>query len=245
MALFLKCLAALIVLLLVWGGCVALRARALLAQTSLLEAKADRFSKDYYLGNPADPPALYAVLGDSTAEGVGADNLEQTYPYAVAAAYAKDGNYVHVLNFAVSGARAADVERSQIPRLKGLSPLWVLLAVGANDATHLTPAASYAASLDGINAALQATGAKVLVATTPDTGRIPALPFPYNVITRSYAKRQNRQAAAIFPLTSITVDLFNDGALDAGRDPGLYAADRFHPSSKGYAVWAKLFVTRR
>jgi lysophospholipase L1-like esterase len=60
---------------------------------------------------------------------------------------------------------------------------------------------------------------------------------------RSLARNQNRWLKSHVDNYNVKlVDIYAEGKLDYNKDPGLYASDRFHPSAKGYAVWAKLFV---
>ena len=80
---------------------------------------------------------VYVVLGDSTAAGRGAN-----YANGIAVRTARHlarSRPVLLVNLAVSGARVADVARDQLPAAVRLKPDLVLLAVGANDATHFTP----------------------------------------------------------------------------------------------------------
>lgn len=77
---------------------------------------------------------LYVALGDSTAQGIGASGPERGYVGLVAQRLAvATGRPVQVLNLSRSGARVHDVVTEQLPRLAGLSPDLVTVAVGAND----------------------------------------------------------------------------------------------------------------
>lgn len=92
-----------------------------------------------YWSVPRSEPGglLYVALGDSTAQGIGAREPDRGYVSLIAARLrAATGRPVQVLNFSRSGARAHDVLVEQLPRLAGLSPDLVTVAVGGNDITQ-------------------------------------------------------------------------------------------------------------
>jgi len=96
-------------------------------------------SPDEVVGPDAGAPLLFVVLGDSTGSGVGAVTQDSGYPRRCATALARrTGRRVELRDFAVSGARVADVLNDQLKRMAGLRPDLVLLVIGGNDATHLT-----------------------------------------------------------------------------------------------------------
>src|SRR4051812_14556582 len=85
----------------------------------------------------ADGPELtYVVIGDSTAAGQGAGAVEGSIAWETARALAR-GRRVTMTNLADSGAVAGDVVSDQLAGAEELAPGLVLLAVGANDVTHL------------------------------------------------------------------------------------------------------------
>src|SRR5215210_5840784 len=79
---------------------------------------------------------LWVVLGDSTAQGIGAPSYDQGYVGQLRAVLNEHSSAPwRVLNFSRSGARATDVLETQLPRLEGLEspPELVTCAIGAND----------------------------------------------------------------------------------------------------------------
>src|SRR5918912_210403 len=76
----------------------------------------------------ADGP-LWVVLGDSTAQGIGAARYDQGY---VGQLRSRLGDEWRVLNWSRSGARTADVLETQLPRLEALdvAPALVTVAIG-------------------------------------------------------------------------------------------------------------------
>ena len=223
------------------------RSKCLLNRTAELIAISDSFPRDYFVGDPDKPILVYAALGDSTAAGVGAEHYEQTYPYLVAQELAKRSHrYVHVVNVAKSGAKVKDT-MGQYSQLANINPDFVTMTIGANDATHLTANTEFKHDLDELLKKLSTEkGVKqCLVAAAPDMAYAPAIRPIYNRVVGNKAAELNKFIEAAAKRYNYEfVDLYNDGKLDYSADAGLYASDRFHPSSKGYALWGKLFIAK-
>lgn len=220
------------------------RAAVLLRNGREIARHSASFSRDYFVGATSQKPVTYLALGDSTAAGWGANKLEETYAHKVAQAVSQKGFRVHVVNVAVGGARLRDVVQHQIAILKTARPQIVTVTVGANDTTHGTDDIEYSNELQTLFAALKASGAKtILFANTPDMVQTPALPWP---LAMKFGRRAQKQNAIFDRLISATrlqkIDLFGGGKLVYARDKNLYAHDLFHPSGKGYEVWAKVFI---
>lgn len=234
----------LLIAVLGWGLFTFVRSRVLLRNAAIIKAQSVRFSRDYFVGDPRKPTFNYFVLGDSTAAGWGAATLQGTYSYRVSQAVAARGYRVHVRNIAVGGAKIWDVCRDQLPTLSNAYPDLITLTVGANDATHGTVDGDCIRGLRKLFTAFHASGARtILVANVPDMVQAPALPFPASAIVGKRAARINVALYSEADLSKTrVVDIYAKGKLIYQKHPDQYAADLFHPSAKGYAVWAKLFI---
>ena len=183
-------------------------------------------------------PLHYLVLGDSTAAGVGGRYEEGIA--VLTAARLGERREVAMTNLAVSGARVRDVLREQLPRLDGARPELVLLSVGANDVTHLTPVRSMQRDLREVVRELRAVNPEVAIVITgsPDMGSPPRIPRLLRGIASWRTKQVNRMFRAegealgltFAPIAEKTGPLFR-------RDRSLFAADRFHPNERGYGTW--------
>ncbi|MEO8432095.1 MAG: SGNH/GDSL hydrolase family protein [Acidobacteriota bacterium] len=183
-------------------------------------------------------PIRYLILGDSTAAGVGAD-YEQGVVRSTARHLA-ERHRVEVVNLAVSGARFRDVLEDQLPRAGGRKADLVLLDVGANDVTHLTSSRSVRRDLEEILRSLLTANcdARIVVTGAPDMGSPPRIPFFLRGIAAARARRINvlaRRAVADHELTFAPIAERTGAAFR--RDRTLFAADRFHPNARGYALW--------
>ncbi|HEX8182922.1 MAG TPA: SGNH/GDSL hydrolase family protein [Candidatus Saccharimonadales bacterium] len=184
------------------------------------------------------PALTYVVLGDSTAVGQGGD-----YDKAIARGTARhlaSNRQVTLHNFAISGARSADVLRSQLPEALKLRPDVVLLDIAANDVTHLTPVNKVVANIQDTVAALQSSNPAVRIVVTgaPQMGSVPRLPQPLryaaklrtNDINQALAKTIPAGRVVLAPLAAKTGPIF-------ANNHKLFAADKFHPNTAGYQVW--------
>jgi lysophospholipase L1-like esterase len=231
----------------VWLLWTVLRSWQLLANTRQIALQSEQFPRDYFVGNPKSPAFTYCILGDSTAVGCGARRLEYTYTHSVALVLTSLGYRVHVINLAVNGATMRDVRQHQLSQLPSLRPNLISISIGANDATHFTSSEDYSQELNLVMKQLNAsTATHILFANTPDMYLAPALPLPLSIATQRRAQRQNEILNRALAGSSSRIELINlydFGKLDYHMDKNLYASDLFHPSSKGYGVWTKIYVS--
>jgi lysophospholipase L1-like esterase len=201
-------------------------------------------SADAVVGAGDERPLRLVVLGDSTGAAVGAGDVALGYPRRVAEALAAGiGSRVDLRVLAVSGARVADVRSGQLQRLSGLRPDLVLLVVGGNDGTHMTPVHAVRVDLRAIIEGASATGAHVIVAGIPAMGTIRRFSQPLRALTGALAEwydavwreETNRAGAARIELAAQTERPFRE-------DPSLLSEDGLHPSASGYAVWADVIA---
>jgi lysophospholipase L1-like esterase len=187
------------------------------------------------------PVLTYVVMGDSTSIGQGTD-YEHSYAWLSGQHLAKT-HQVRMTNLGVSGARTKDVANDQLERAVELKPDVVLLAVGANDATHFTKGQSLAHSLEQIILGLQRANPNVRIVVTgcPDMSAIPRFPWPARQlaglrtqqINTVYAKLVDKYHLTFAPIAAKTGPAFR-------ADPTLFASDKFHPDTRGYALWTPI-----
>lgn len=179
-----------------------------------------------------------AVLGDSTTTGVGTERVEETYAAIVGLALVDQGPVeVHVVGRA--SARAASVLATQLPLALELDPDLVLLVVGANDATHMTPLREVRRSLEAI---LDGCGERpVVLAGVPALGLATAFHHPLRELSDGRGRQVNallrRAAKARDNVHFVPLAMRPEPGQADGR-PFYLAADGFHPNAVGYARWA-------
>ena len=119
------------------------------------------------------------------------------------------------------------------------SPDLVLIVIGANDLTHREPVDAAVAALAEAVRRLRAARAKVVVAPAPDLGAVPHVPVFLRDAVRTASDALRRgQASAVEAAGGHVADPEKRASRAFATDPSLFSADRFHPSSAGYAVIA-------
>ncbi len=167
---------------------------------------------------------VWVVLGDSTAQGVGASSIDHTWVARLHAALVHAGRPHGIVNLARSGAGTNDVVAEQLPILDLLPrpPAMVSCAVGINDLMRNPAPPVVAGRLRKLVEQLPAGSA---MATLP-SGSSPSVRW-INRGLRHAVERSGHRLAELGPhLLGVR---------------GL-AADRFHPSDRGYDAWVKAFA---
>ena len=181
------------------------------------------------------PPLRLVAIGESTVAGVGATTHALALTGQLAARLAQvSGRSVSWRACGLSGASVSVAHRLVLPTIDAGPADLLLVVFGVNDVLEHTQPARYARQLQALIGALRAKSgeAPVMIAAAPPMARFPALPRPLNCYLGARAALLNRatrniaieRAAHVAPLLPI--------------EPGLFAADGFHPSAAGYTVWA-------
>jgi len=239
--------AAAVALVALYAGASYARVKQTLAAAHLPEIP---LGAERQYGDPAAPPYRIVVAGDSTAHGIGADSVDESFGARVAQSLAHSDRRVSFTNLGVTGARAEDVLHAQLPNVAALQPDLILLSIGANDVTNWTGEDAYLQKMRTMIDALSDTGATVAVLDVPAIVSVPLLPLPvrllFDVRTHRFNDGPHRLIADQQTLDVhnkvILVPIYEETRPIFERDHTNFAADGFHPSSKGYAVWADVIL---
>ena len=173
---------------------------------------------------------LWVVLGDSTAQGLGAPAPLGGYVgQALDELRRTSGQPWRVLNLSVSGALIRDVRGSQL-RAVTSTPDLVTCGIGINDIFYSSPRRLFA-------------DMRILLGELPDATVVLDLPRPAGIwgpvgmASVPYVGRINRvlhegAAARGLPVARVSAAFTRPWA-------GKFAGDRFHPSQRGHADWAR------
>src|SRR5207247_3661320 len=141
-------------------------------------------------GTDPGEPIVMAMLGDSTAVGLGAGDPAQTPAAVIASGLAAlAGRPVQLSVVAVVGAETRHLD-AQIDRLAenpGRLDVAVIM-VGANDVTHRVRPSESVRALDLAVRRLRDLGAEVVVGTAPDLGTIEPLAQPLRWLARRLSR---------------------------------------------------------
>ncbi|MGY1624719.1 SGNH/GDSL hydrolase family protein [Geodermatophilus sp. SYSU D00965] len=180
-------------------------------------------------------PLRLVLLGDSLAHGSGASRVDDTLGPRLARTLEGAGYDVDLHVVAVPGAVSRDLG-AQVRRAVPLAPDLAVVVVGANDLARLVPAAQAAAALGAAVGELRAAGSDVLVVPAPDMSMVPFVPAAYRALVRTASEQlQREQAAAARAAGAVVAEVSAAVAAAFSADVSLFSADRFHPSSSGYA----------
>jgi lysophospholipase L1-like esterase len=181
------------------------------------------------------PRIRLAVLGDSTAAGVGAsrheDALAGMLAAAVVAAAGREVSWRAVARSGVTSRTAQDL----VPGLVdgGWRPDVVVVAVGVNDLKNLRPLRDWDQDIAALLAAIddRTGGVPVIVSGMAPVSRFPALPQPMRAVMALRAQAMDHALRRVAGHGHVPVNPEMIGS-------GFFAADGFHPSSQGYRAWA-------
>lgn len=185
----------------------------------------------------------YAALGDSLTAGAGASWVSSSLPALLAEKISADrGQMVSVINLGVPGATSFDLLTGQILDAGKYQPNIITLFIGTNDLHNFVPVEKFKSNLlSAINALKRTTQAEIYLINLPYLGASDLVLPPYDLFFETELKKYNRVIGEVAQETAVKlIDLHSASAKPMRAQPGLYCADRFHPSDSGYALWADL-----
>jgi lysophospholipase L1-like esterase len=197
-------------------------------------------------GSGSGAPLRLAVLGDSTAAGLGVAAPQDTVAGVVGSSLsAAVGRPVAVDGLGVSGARAGDLS-PQVSRALLHHPDVAMILIGPNDVTHLGSTSSVRADVADAVRRLRASGAAVVVGSCADMGSATAFHQPLRVVSAWRGRAIGRAArAGAAAEGALVVDIGAETGPAFRADPQRYlSADEFHPSAEGYRLWADALMPK-
>jgi len=200
--------------------------------------------------NSSAPPFRFVVIGDSTSLGQGATKQTENYSYQFAqAALLNKYRSIEITNLAVSGAKTEDVLAKQIEAALVLKPDLIVLSIGANDVTGLVSETDFRRNYTNLLQRLTNSSAQVVLLNIPAFSTVPLLWQPYRSIADWRGRQFNQIVVELvagmaknMPKIKI-VDIYNRTEEEFRLYPDRnFAQDKYHPSSAGYSVWAKVIA---
>ncbi|WP_235921456.1 SGNH/GDSL hydrolase family protein [Lentzea tibetensis] len=183
---------------------------------------------------------MLVLLGDSTAVGIGDPVSGGWRGFGPLLSSAFGGDY---RNFALSGARIADVRRTQLPSALRLQPSAAVVIAGVNDTLRSDfDTRQLHSDLDQIVGSLSAAGTSVVTVRFHDQGRVFKLP---GRLRRVLGER----ITALNEIIDVVVARHGAKCVDLHLLPGAYelptwAVDRLHPSELGHRMLARAFAAK-
>jgi len=190
-------------------------------------------NNEWVLSQPAGSGPLWVVLGDSTAQGLGAPSPEGGYVGQVLEVLRTQTHLPwQVLNLSASGALMRDVLHHQLPGVPDSAEL-VTCGIGVNDVLFDGPGRLFA-------------DLRALLAAVPDHTVLLDLPLPlsygglFGRASLPYVTRINRTLHEVAASRGLPV-----ATISAHFGPpwaGKLAPDNFHPSQEGYRDWTRALL---
>jgi lysophospholipase L1-like esterase len=206
-------------------------------------SRADPPTGNGVYGSGRRKPLVLAVLGDSSAVGLGVDKVTETPGALIAAALAELAERpVRLVRLAVSGA-VSDRLAAQVELALAEKPDVALIMIGANDVTSRARPSTSVRHLAEAVRRLRDAGCEVVVGTCPDLGTIRPISQPLRLLARRWSRQlAAAQTIAVVAEGGRTVSLGSVLGPHFARDRELFSVDEFHPSSHGYASAAAVLL---
>lgn len=191
-------------------------------------------------GAAAGDNLTYAAIGDSLTSGMGLNKYEEAFPYLLAEDLSEKGR-VTLQNFSYPGYRTDDLIKNLLEPAIAARPQIITLLIGTNDVHGFYGREKFTANYKYILGRLtKETTAEIYTISLPYIGANAFLP-PYN----SYFDRQTSDFNNIIKELAEAygakyIDIAEPTKAAFSEKNIYYAADAFHPSAAGQALWEKI-----
>lgn len=210
------------------------------------------FQGDNFIPNPSYPhshliskdrkaeTAKLMVLGDSLMAGTGSTNEENSLAYLIASKLTDTQN-INLINMASPGVGVSDVLNRQVPEVIKEQPDYVLVMIGTNDVHNIVSSGNFRKMYDQVLKELTSnTKARITIINIPYIGSDKIVFSPWDKILDYRITEFNKIIDKLAEDNGLSVVNLNAEFRDKFRKSSdLYSHDQFHPSDKGYALWAE------
>ncbi len=187
---------------------------------------------------------VYVAIGDSTVEGIGASHSSKSFPSLVFKKIKQDKKEAVFYNLGKGGAKVRDVVESQLAKTVELNPDLVTISVGGNDLHRRTKLKHFEKDfLHLIKTLKEKTDAEIIVSNIPDVSLLPSLSIFVRYLSKFMTKRLNRAINKhANQFKCILIDLYEGSKANSKKYTDLISGDGFHPSDRGYSLWANAII---
>jgi lysophospholipase L1-like esterase len=184
----------------------------------------------------------YVALGDSLTAGTGVDKYEDSYPYLVAKELSKSAGKISLEDFSYPGFRTDDLIKNLLVPAIAANPDIITLLIGTNDIHGNYRLTTFKTNYQNILEQLtKKTYAKIYVISIPYIGSNSLLLPPWNYYLDQRTASFNQVIQELAKTYKVKyVDIAKPTKELLKKNGPHYAADNFHPSAIGYAIWAKI-----
>lgn len=142
-----------------------------------------------------------------------------------------------------SGINARKTRLELVPQLNGKRADVVVIALGVNDTIELHSASRWVADIEALLTELRAQlgEAVIVLSGVPPLDYFPALPEPLSFVLG--ARSAALQSALVSFASNCNGLVHVPFRMDEGRIEEMFCEDGFHPSERGYQLWAEHLAT--
>lgn len=191
-------------------------------------------------------PLELAMVGDSLAAGLGADEPSETVGVLLARGLAAASERpVQLRNVAIVGSESKDLAEQVANLTSTHSQLEVVvIIVGGNDVLHLQRIGASVQYLATAVRELRSRGCEVVVGTCPDMGTVRLFAQPLRFLAHFLSRLlATAQTIVVLRAGGRTVSLADTVGPIFTREPTtMFSTDQVHPSSQGYARAAEALL---
>lgn len=180
----------------------------------------------------------FVMLGDSLMAGTGSSNNQNTLSYQIAKNMVRKYN-VYLINLAKPGATVETVFNTQVPTAIREKPDYIFILLGINDVHSLELPSSFGEKYLKLLNLLSKSYTKIVIINIPFLGSNQILLPPWNILLDLRTKQFNNILKQISNEKNIKyIDLYGNFRNQFKNNSNLYSIDQFHPSDRGYELWA-------
>jgi lysophospholipase L1-like esterase len=185
-------------------------------------------------------PLSLVALGDSTIAGVGVDDsMQGLVAHLARGIYRRTARGITWVSYGQRGATVKNVAEQHLPTAleKTTKADVIVLSAGANDAISLRSVSEVEEHMMRTISALHThhPHAVFVVSSLPAFHLFDAIPQPLRGIMAGHAQMIERRLRPL--VESLPYALMSPPPPQYPKD--FFAADNFHPSAKGYSIWAE------
>lgn len=178
------------------------------------------------------------ILGDSLMAGTGTFDEKKSLAYLIAEGYAEKED-VTLINLAIPGVGVKHVYEVQVPETLEQKPDQIFLMIGTNDVHNRVTDRTFRNYLRASLDKLLQTKAKVTVINIPYIGSNLILYSPWDRVLDGRIREFNQIIESEAASKGLgVIDLYTPFKEQFKNHSDLYSLDEFHPSEKGYKLWA-------
>lgn len=185
-------------------------------------------------------PLSLLALGDSTVAGVGvADSMQGLVAHLARGIYRRTARGITWAGYGQRGATVRDVAEEHLPTAlqKTSKADVIVISAGANDAISLRPLPEVESNMMATISTLHThhPHAVFVVSSLPAFHLFESIPQPLRAIMAGHAQMIERRMRPL--IEKLPYALMSPPPPEYPKD--FFAADSFHPSAKGYSIWAE------